>query len=264
MARKDPRRVAAGKKAAATRRRNANKRSNAAKRGAKRRTARKNPSTPRKRRASSAPRKRRAPSRAPAKRRRRSARRNPTFDVMKVVREGFDVALPLGIFLFVGHKIANYGTAKDADGNVTQTLQQRVGPLFNIAWDLLAIWAVPRYLLKGARSKYARDFSSIAKYQLGQDMLALTSYAARRDWSFDNSKAIMPGAKGYPQWTDYLAPVQIRAKAKALNGPLAGYGQRQIGAMRGAPPALAGPLAARYGAGRMVSPTPGMVNMVSA
>ncbi len=213
----------AAKKAARTRARKTAARRRAALKGARTRARRLNPrkrSNPRRRKRATPRRRAAALRRNPAPRRRRR-RKNPIgrFDLGRIFKDTLGLAGPAVAVLFLKNKLNNWPAKKDEAGNTVYTVGQRVGPIFPIAFDLSALWAVPKFILKGGLSKHRRDFKTIMSVFLTLDALSLISYVARRGWSMDDAKLLNQGAEGYPEWTDWLSNVEPEPRVKVEGYP---------------------------------------------
>lgn len=164
--------------------------------------------------------------------RHRRRRRNPGFresfggfvGQLKDVLKMGAVVVPV---LAVQNALGNIEIETTVAG-VTQKvkLRQKVGPLFDVAASALALWAVPRFVLKGPLAAYRTPgVYGLSALLLFNGLRALVWYA-RRGW--DSDKAEIPaGTTGYPTWTDLLS---LPEPAKALSGYPGYYGQPQLGA----------------------------------
>jgi hypothetical protein len=155
--------------------------------------------------------------------------------------------VPAAGTLFLKNWIASRPTEKDAAGNTVKTVSQTIGPWYPIAFDLAALWTVPRFLLKGGAARYKRDFRTIVSTFLALDVLNLVSFLARRDWSLDDAKLIPAGADNFPEWTSMLTNTQPTSMVAGHPG----YQRSYRGALYGAQvplelPATAGQSATFY------------------
>ena len=262
---------AAAKKGAATRKRNAAKRSAQAKKAAatrrRRAAAKKRPARRNPRRTAAAPKRRRRTAAAPKRRRRtttatrrrnpsrkrrttttsrrrttrrrstgRSMYRNPA--TMKGFVASLKTAAQVGAILLPLRALVNYigawPTAKEGE-LVTQTLAQKVGPFYDVGLSALALFVVPKYVLKGSLAKYKDAGTAALHANLILSGLRLIAWYARRGWKADGPALV---GEQYPRWTDYIEFPEPQAKAAAP------------GAVQGAPHyrrSVAGPrLAGRY------------------
>jgi len=262
----------AAKKAAATRKRNAAKRSASAKKAARTRkrratssiARRRNPrrtTTTRKRTAASRKRttaasrkrnpsrKRRTTSRKRKTTRRRSTglyRHNPA--TMKGFVESLKTAAQVGMVLLPLRAIINYigawPTKSEGEGDakiVTQTFAQQVGPLYDVGISALALYAVPRFILKGKMARYRTAGTAALHANLILSSLQAIAWYGRRGW--DAKKApIDRTSDEYPRWTDYISFPEPQAKSDVKGAP---YYRRSI-----AGPRFAGTYQPSLGRGR--------------
>jgi hypothetical protein len=210
---KNPKRVAAGRKAAKTRAAKAEAKLRAAKKAAKTRAAagasKKAPRKPN-------------PSTAKATAPKKPGKRNPGFGggaglgaMFKAIVKVATVAIPV---VALGNVLASWPLKKDSAGNVQQTLADRVGPWFGFLSAVAALWAVPRYVLKGKLAAYKATAVPVLQTVAVLQGLRSAVWLARRDW--DGAKpALLPTDSSYPRWTDYLELPAPVPQQKALVGP---------------------------------------------
>jgi hypothetical protein len=168
---------------------------------------------------------------APVRRRRRnpSSGRKFTFNrFFKRTGELLGVALPV---LWIDNFIANFPTRKEGE-IVQQTVSQMVGPAYPLIIHTAMLAFIPNLLMrKGALAPFRGRFNDILGVLVAFDVLQLAAFAARRQWSLDEAKAISPLAENYPAWTDYLTPVQPEPMVKLAGA----YQHAQLqGALHGA------------------------------
>ena len=142
------------------------------------------------------------------------------FKVMDIAREALTIGVITAPVLFGANWLASreWG-GKDAAGRPV-TLQARLGPFFNIAFDLIGLFlTTTKFWSKGMLKQWRPQTQTILGTLLGIHTLQLVTFAARRQWSFREEKLLNPGSPQYPAWTDMLA---LRAPQPYAAGPMRG------------------------------------------
>ena len=154
---------------------------------------------------------------APRRRRRNpdSGRKFSFNRFFKRTGELLGVAFPV---LWIDNWVANFPTKRE-NGVPVQTVSQMVGPAYPLLIHTAMLALIPNLLMrKGALAPFRGRFNDILGVLVAFDVLQLVSYAARREWSLDETRAISPMSPAYPVWTDYLSPVQPTPMVKLAGG----------------------------------------------
>jgi len=120
---------------------------------------------------------------------------------MQLAKDTAGLAVPAAVLLVVKTRLANWARKNSK----ADSILYQMGPLYPVAVDIAAIYAVPKFILKGKNSKYRKDFDTIAKTFLALDSIKLLTYLARHEWKLTGGTAAIPGADNYPGWTDWLS-----------------------------------------------------------